>query len=140
MIASMSLSPFKRYCLRCSLLFPLTYVLSDQALDQFCLLADTEETLPPLASGKKWANYRLSTSEWRLIRLAHHCLNVCGCHWPLPLHLILFFCSRFLQTLMVNSRQAKRLHVTRSFPYWRSFNHNGRSFSRTMNTNKCITH
>jgi hypothetical protein len=57
----------------------LIRVFFDQALDQFCLFADTEDDLPPLASGKKWADYRLAASEWRIIRLAYDCLNVSCC-------------------------------------------------------------
>jgi hypothetical protein len=48
-----------------------------QGIDRFCRLADEEEDLPPLANGKKWANYLLSGPEWDIIRLAHDCLGVC---------------------------------------------------------------
>jgi hypothetical protein len=46
-----------------------------QAIDYFCLAADTNEDLPPLKN-KRWADYRLTTSEWTLVKLVHHCLQV----------------------------------------------------------------
>jgi hypothetical protein len=39
-------------------------------------VADDEDDLPPLADGKKWANYLLSGPEWDIIKLAHDCLAV----------------------------------------------------------------
>jgi len=41
-------------------------------------MADTNEDLPPLKN-KKWVDYPLTTSEWRLVKLVHHCLQVCLC-------------------------------------------------------------
>ena len=48
----------------------------DQGIDRFCRLANEEDDLPPLANGKKWANYLLSGLEWDIIKLAHDCLEV----------------------------------------------------------------
>ena len=48
-----------------------------QAIDRFCRLADNDEELPPLANGKKWANYLLTGPEWDIIKLAQDCLVVC---------------------------------------------------------------
>ena len=39
------------------------------------MTADSQDHLPPL-KGKSWSDYKLSASEWRLIKLVHHCLKV----------------------------------------------------------------
>jgi hypothetical protein len=46
-------------------------------IDNFCLAADANEELPPLTGKKKWADYRLTPPEWKLVKLVHHCLQVC---------------------------------------------------------------
>ncbi len=48
----------------------------DQAIESFCLAADTNDDLPSLKN-KTWMDYRLSSSEWKLIQLVHNCLEVC---------------------------------------------------------------
>lgn len=47
-----------------------------QAIDIFCVLADENEDIPPLANGKKWSIYKLARAEWQLIQLAYSCLSV----------------------------------------------------------------
>lgn len=47
-----------------------------KAIDSFCDLADSEESLPPLRSKKKWSNFKLQPSEWHLIGLARDVLKV----------------------------------------------------------------
>src|SRR5712691_6371946 len=47
----------------------------DQAIESFCLAADTNDDLPSLTN-KTWMDYRLSASEWKLIQLVHNCLKV----------------------------------------------------------------
>ena len=51
-------------------------IFHSKAIDYFCLAADTNEDLPPLIN-KVWADYRLTPSEWKLVKLVHHCLKVC---------------------------------------------------------------
>ena len=38
-------------------------------------MADTNDDLPALKD-KSWADYRLTSKEWNLIRLVHDCLKV----------------------------------------------------------------
>ena len=60
--------------------------LHSQAIDIFCVLADENEDILPLANSKKWSNYKLAGAEWQFIQLAYSCLSVC-------LHFIIFlFC------------------------------------------------
>ena len=40
------------------------------------MLADENEALPPLSNGKKWLDYKLSSSEWKIIDLTQDCLKV----------------------------------------------------------------
>ena len=47
-----------------------------QAIDIFCVLADENEDIPPLANGKNWSNFKLAGAEWQLIQLAYNCLVV----------------------------------------------------------------
>ena len=47
-----------------------------QGIDVFCMLADDNEDLPPISNGKKWASYKLSSLEWKIIELAQDCLKV----------------------------------------------------------------
>ena len=47
-----------------------------QAIDIFCVLADENEDIPPLANGKNWSNSKLAGAEWQLIQLAYNCLAV----------------------------------------------------------------
>ena len=49
--------------------------LRTKAIDYFCLAADDNEDLPPLKN-KAWADYRLTTVEWKQVKLVHHCLKV----------------------------------------------------------------
>ncbi|KAM6491093.1 hypothetical protein JOM56_013332, partial [Amanita muscaria] len=46
-----------------------------KAVDYFCFTADANEDLAPLKN-KTWSDYRLTTAEWKLIKLVHHCLKV----------------------------------------------------------------
>jgi hypothetical protein len=48
---------------------------STKAIDYFCLAADTNDDLPPLQK-KKWSDYWLVATEWKLVKLVHHCLEV----------------------------------------------------------------
>ena len=48
---------------------------SNKPIDYFCLTADSNDDLPPLQK-KSWSDYRLSTSEWKLVKLVHNCLKV----------------------------------------------------------------
>ena len=47
-----------------------------QAIDIFCVLADENEDIPPLANSKNWSNFKLAGAEWQLIQLAYNCLAV----------------------------------------------------------------
>ena len=49
--------------------------LISQAIDYFCVTADSNDDLPPLKD-KVWVDYRLQGPEWKLIRLVHNCLKV----------------------------------------------------------------
>jgi hypothetical protein len=49
----------------------------NKPIDYFCLTADSNEKLPPLQK-KLWSDYKLSPSEWKLVRLVHNCLKVGG--------------------------------------------------------------
>ena len=51
-------------------------LLTEQAIDYFCITADTNEDLPAL-NNKLWADYRLTAPEWKLVKLVHRCLKVC---------------------------------------------------------------
>ena len=51
-----------------------------EAIDNFCLTADSNDDLPPLKD-KSWVDYWLTTSEWNLIRLVHDCLKVSFLYW-----------------------------------------------------------
>ena len=46
-----------------------------QAIDYFCVTADSNEDLPPL-KGKLWSDYQLQGGEWKLIKLVHNCLKI----------------------------------------------------------------
>ncbi|KIL54867.1 hypothetical protein M378DRAFT_182392 [Amanita muscaria Koide BX008] len=50
-------------------------LITIQAVDYFCLTADANEDLAPLKN-KTWSDYRLTTAEWKLIKLVHHCLKL----------------------------------------------------------------
>jgi hypothetical protein len=50
--------------------------LSFQAIDCFCTLADDNASIPPLARGKAWLDYKFTRQEWQIIKLAHDCLKV----------------------------------------------------------------
>ena len=52
--------------------------LYQKAIDYFCIAADANEDLPPLKK-KKWEDYRITASEWKLIKLIHNCLKVNYC-------------------------------------------------------------
>ena len=60
-----------------------------QAINIFCVLADENEDIPPLANGKNWSNFKLAGAEWQLIQLAYNCLAVCSdiVTFPLCFHL-----------------------------------------------------
>ena len=47
-----------------------------QAINIFCVLADENEDIPPLANSKNWSNFKLAGAEWQLIQLAYNCLVV----------------------------------------------------------------
>ena len=47
-----------------------------QAIESFCLAADTNDDLTPLKN-KTWIDYCLSSLEWKLIQLIYDCLKVC---------------------------------------------------------------
>ncbi|KAM6498413.1 Ribonuclease H-like domain containing protein [Amanita muscaria] len=47
-----------------------------KAIDYFCILADENDTIPPLSGGKKWSDYKLSSPEWQIIKLAQNCLQI----------------------------------------------------------------
>ena len=49
--------------------------LYKKAIDYFCIVADANNDLPSLKK-KKWDDYRLTASEWKLI---HNCLKVNYC-------------------------------------------------------------
>ncbi|KAM6491480.1 hypothetical protein JOM56_013049 [Amanita muscaria] len=53
-----------------------TALALQKAIDRFCRLADNEDELPHLSNGRQWANYKLSASEWEIIRLAQDCLEI----------------------------------------------------------------
>ena len=47
----------------------------EKPIDVFCLTADSNEGLPPLKN-KSWSDYRLTTPEWKLVKLVYKCLKV----------------------------------------------------------------
>ena len=47
-------------------------------IDYFCKMADDKENLPPLKK-KKWEDYCLTASKWKLIKLIHNCLKINFC-------------------------------------------------------------
>ena len=57
---------------RCLEIPVLTY---KKAIDYFCVTADANEDLPPLAD-KLWLEYGLQGEEWKLVKLVHNCLKV----------------------------------------------------------------
>ena len=77
----MSYSARKRYVVK-FITLPVNNDSEPQAIDDFCVLADNDRDLPSLRHGKKWANYRLSPPEWRVIELTQDCLKVLSacCH------------------------------------------------------------
>jgi hypothetical protein len=52
--------------------------IANKPVNYFCLTADSNENLPPLKN-KKWSDYHLSPSEWKLVKLVHNCLKVGWC-------------------------------------------------------------
>lgn len=50
--------------------------ICEQAIDYFCVTADANEDLPPLSKNKSWSDYRMTSAEWKLIKLAFNCLKV----------------------------------------------------------------
>jgi len=47
----------------------------EKPINAFCLTANSNEGLTPLKN-KSWSDYRLTTPEWKLIKLVHKCLKV----------------------------------------------------------------
>ena len=56
--------------------FPILLLIFVCRLSIFCVLADENEDIPPLANGKNWSNFKLAGAEWQLIQLAYNCLVV----------------------------------------------------------------
>ena len=95
--------------------------LHSQAIDIFCVLADENEDIPPLANSKKWSNYKLAGAEWQLIQLAYSCLLVC-------LHffsVFTFVCYRFLGLHMESCLWKRHLHATSLSTAWKDSNRVG---------------
>ncbi|KAF9455546.1 hypothetical protein BDZ94DRAFT_662561 [Collybia nuda] len=51
-------------------------IAQQDAIDEFCVLADNTRTLPKLRKGKTWLNYKLTSEEWDIVTLAYNCLKV----------------------------------------------------------------
>ncbi|KIL69004.1 hypothetical protein M378DRAFT_8428 [Amanita muscaria Koide BX008] len=66
-----------------------------KAINYFCLTADANEDLAPLKN-KSWSDYHLTTAEWKLIKLVHHCLKVVAARHNELLNEELVTCSRVL--------------------------------------------
>ena len=64
----------QKVCCCCFPLPPAKYNVL-QAIDYFCVTADTNEDLPPLKN-KLWSSYRLQGGEWKLIKMVYNCLKV----------------------------------------------------------------
>ncbi|KAF5338265.1 hypothetical protein D9611_014619 [Ephemerocybe angulata] len=46
-----------------------------KAVDRFCDLADHEDSIPPLRNGNKWSDFKLTSGEWEIVRLAYNVLK-----------------------------------------------------------------
>jgi hypothetical protein len=97
-----------------------------QAIDYFCVTADSNEDLPPL-KGKLWSDYRLQGGEWKLIKLVHNCLKV---GFLLVLSPSSYPSLRSFRIDIMNYLTRNLQHAQECYRCWSSSCQSGRNFLR----------